>query len=116
MAGEKPDELFGLMREEFTRRGLLRRAVRLSLGEGIYSVRCDEDCFTIYRVNERPHLPPGLPGWVVCRLSSSECFSLDEDEAVPDLSRAGQGADFHAQKARVWAEMVLARLGRNDNV
>jgi hypothetical protein len=79
-------------------------------------VRCDEDCFTIYRINERPHLPPGLPGWVVCRLSGSECFSLDKDEAAPAVSPPEEGVALHMQMARIWADMVLARLGQDDNV
>lgn len=102
-------ELFDLLRDEFTRKGLLRRAMRFTADDKVYSVRCDEDCFTIYHLNKKPHLPPGLPGWVVCRISDNDCFSLDEVE--PDRLPSSDGsADGHVDTARAWSELVLAGL------
>ena len=50
-------------------------------------MRCDDACFSVYRVNDKSYLPPGLPGWMVCRVSADECFSLDQDEASCGLDQ-----------------------------
>ena len=109
MSEKTLSELFGSVRDEFDRKGLLRRAVRLVAHDKIYSVRCDEDCFTVYRINKNPHLPPGLPGWMVCRISDSECFGLDEVEPR-DLTPMEKMAEGQIATARAWAELVLAGL------
>ena len=105
--------LFGQVRDEFSRKGLLRRAVRFTADDKIYSVRCDEDCFTVYCINKRPHLPPGLPGWMVCRISSDDCFSLDESGDFGRSSLCGQHAQGRLETARAWAELVLAGLDKS---
>lgn len=103
-------ELFGLVRDEFARKGLLRRAMRITAHDTVYSVRCDEDCFTVYRINKNPHLPPGLPGWVVCRISNDDCFCLNEVEELGVSSSGGLGADEQVGTARAWTDLVLASL------
>lgn len=101
-------ELFERVRAEFERRGLLRRVLRLNLAGRVYSVRCDADCFSLYRINEKPHLPPGLPGWTVCRLGLGECFSLDQQEvACPEPASPEALA-----QAEAWVQAVVALLDR----
>ncbi|MBI5522683.1 MAG: hypothetical protein HY910_08655 [Desulfarculus sp.] len=97
-------------REAFASRGLLRCSLRVSLGERLYSVRCDEECFSVYRVNDKPFLPPGLPGWMVCRLSAQECFSLDQDEKACALPQTPE----QLAQARAWLELVLEHLPAED--
>lgn len=101
----QPD-LFAQVRDEFARRGLLGRVVRLQQRGRFYSVRCDEDCFVVYRVNDRAHLPPGLPGWVVCRLSSGGCFSLDPADDSCDWPPEGPGLEA----AAAWVTAVTEAL------
>jgi hypothetical protein len=96
-------QLFGQLRAEFEDRGLLRRALRMEREGRLYSVRCDQDCFTVYRVNQNPHLPPGLPGWMVCRVTAWECFSLDENEAVC----VPAGGEAQLAEAHFWARAAL---------
>lgn len=113
MAGQDCVRLFERVRDAFAQRGLLGRALRLEALGHAYSVRCDERCFTVYRVNEKPHLPPGLPGWTVCRLGVDECFSLALAE--PEGSPEGQGGEAgpqitHLDQAEAWVELVVARL------
>lgn len=98
--------LFEMVHESFARRGVLGRALRIEHQGRLYSVRCDDDCFTVYRINDRPFLPPGLPGWSVCRLGRAECFSLELGGAACPLPQDEE----HLAQARAWAEMVLARL------
>lgn len=106
MVEDSQAAIFAQAREAFARRGLLRRSLRLSLAGRLYSVRCDEDCFSLYRVNDKPFLPPGLPGWMVCRLSAGECFSLDQDEKACPLPQTPE----QLAQARAWLEMVLEVL------
>ncbi|BEQ15400.1 hypothetical protein [Desulfoferula mesophila] len=106
--GEPGKELFDLVLREFARRDLLDQVVRVRVYGRFYSARCDAECFSLYRINERPHVPPGLPGWTVCRLARSECFSLDlSEEAVPEPS-SGQAL----AEARAWVERLLAALDK----
>jgi hypothetical protein len=101
-------ELFTHIKDEFSRRGLLRKVVRLSSNGDQYSVRCDDDCFTVYRINSRSLNPTGMPGWMVCRLSTRECFSLDERHSACHW----RGTQGHLDQARQWAHLVVRLLDR----
>jgi hypothetical protein len=104
-------ELFEQVRREFEQRGLLGQVLRLNLEGKTYSARCDDQCFSLYRITEKPHLPPGLPGWTVCRLGSGECFSLDPEQEF----NAGEVSEPDSEAALVWAEAVLAVLDNLGN-
>lgn len=106
MADQDCARLFELVHEAFAQRGLLGRALRVEAQGRVYSVRCDDGCFTVYRVNEKPHIPPGLPGWTVCRLGPGQCFSLAADEAFTPGAETG----VHLDQAEAWVELVIARL------
>jgi len=108
MTPMRAEELFGLVQREFSQRGLLGRVVSVRLLGRAYSVRCDMDCFSLYRVNEKPHVPPGLPGWTVCRLGAAECFSLDASEnACPEPA-----SPQSLSEARAWVERILSALDK----
>jgi hypothetical protein len=106
MASDPQAEMFAKALEAFSRRGLLRQTLRVSHEGRLYSVRCDQDCFSVYRVNQKPFVPPGMPGWMVCRLTREECFSLDAEE------RTCQGPQTPEQlaEAQAWLELVLGLL------
>lgn len=106
MSAESQDSLFARARQAFQDRGLLGRALRIEWQGRLYSVRCDEACFSLYRVNEKSYLPPGLPGWMVCRLWASGCFSLDQGEASCGLPHTPE----QAEQAAAWLEMAISRL------
>lgn len=96
--------IFARAYQAFSARGLLSQSLRLGHGERIYSVRCDNDCLSVYRINDKPFLPPGLPGWIVCRLSRQECFSLDQEEQACQLHQTTE------QLAQAAAWLVLELL------
>ncbi len=99
------EELLARAREAFAARGLMGKVVAFVAGGRRFHARCDRECFTVYEVNQTPHLPPGLPGWMVCRLGVGQCFGLAPGESCPppvgqgELARAGQ-----------WVELTLASL------
>ena len=106
MPASTNQDLFAKVRSEFERRGLLGRALRFSSGGGLYSMRCDLSGFTIYRINSKPHLPPGLPGWTVCRLSPQECIALADQRAVcPPPREENMGGN-----AAAWVALAISVL------
>ncbi|MCB2228975.1 MAG: hypothetical protein KQH53_20035 [Desulfarculaceae bacterium] len=110
MPNQRAEALFSLVLGEFSQRGLLGRAIEVRLLGRAYSVRCDLECFSLYRVNERPHVPPGMPGWTVCRLSAAECFSLDASEnACPDPA-----SPESLSEARAWVERIISALDKTN--
>jgi hypothetical protein len=44
-----------------------------------YLVSCDAQAFTVYRLVEHGHLPPGQPGWPVCLVTGEVVV----DETIP---------------------------------
>ncbi len=105
---KRGQDLFDLVHREFHRRGLLGQVIRVQVYGRTYSARCDTECFSLYRINERPHVPPGMPGWTVCRLAGAECFSLDlREEACPEPS-----SPQALEEARAWVERLLAALDK----
>ena len=106
MECELNQEIFRGIRGEFDQLGLLGRVVKLKLDGKLFSVRCDDRVFTVYRVNSGAHLPPGLPGYAVCRLAPDECFALDRAEALD----AGCLDQDHLNQARDWARLALAEI------
>lgn len=100
------DQLFTEARAAFAARGLLRQAIRVREGGRAYSLRCDDACFTVYRINDKPFLPPGEPGWMVCRLEGGVCFSLD-----PEGQTCGLPLDpARLAAARTWVELAKKHL------
>lgn len=106
MSEEMQKDTLAQLRDEFSRRGLLGETLRIENGGKLFSVRCDDRCFTVYRINQQNHLPPGLPGWSVCRLEEGGCFSLDQAEKVCPPLASGQ----EWEQVLVWVNMVLGHL------
>ncbi|MCA1988202.1 MAG: hypothetical protein LDL07_03520 [Desulfarculus sp.] len=106
MEPDPRDQLFAAVRAAFATRGLLRQAIRIREGGRAYSLRCDDECFTVYRINDKPFLPPGEPGWMVCRLEGGACFSLDPEGDTCGLPPDPAGLEA----ARAWAELALKHL------
>ena len=106
MVGETSQDLFAKVRSEFERRGLLGRALRFSSGGGSYSMRCDRNGFTVYRINQQSHLPPGLPGWTVCCLTPQECVALADKRAVCPLPEE----ETMGGNAAAWVELAIMVL------
>ena len=111
MAQDALDDLFARVRAAFAARDRLRQTIRVREGGRIYSLRCDDACFTVYRVNDRAFLPPGEPGLVVCRLEPGGCFSLepgtDACRLPPDPARL--------EAARAWVAMAIDHLDRRQD-
>jgi NifB/MoaA-like Fe-S oxidoreductase len=99
--------LFQRVHAEFSSRGLLGRPLRLTLDAELYRVICDDRCFSVYRINSRPNLPPGVPGWTVCRLSAEQCLGRGAHEC-----QAGDWLEHpHLEEACRWVENIIKQLG-----
>ncbi len=98
--GGEPGEQLARVQEFFRARGLFGH--RLALGQGgcTYRITCDERAFAVFRVNEARGLPPGNPGWMVCRLDRDSLF---EECRTPGLCQ-GHLACPHDLGA--WLELI----------
>jgi len=63
---DSPGAIFQRLQERFRELGLLEQTLTLSHRGHQYLARCDEHAFTVYRLLDNSHLPPGQPGWPVC--------------------------------------------------
>lgn len=95
-----PAEQLDKVREFFRARGLLGKKLNLQVGGQTYRLVCDDRALAVFRVNERKGLPPGNPGWMVCRLDRDSLF---EECASPGLNQC-QLACPHT--LRDWLELV----------
>lgn len=103
---EQSAELFAKVHRVFGEKGLLGRSHRIMVGKRKVRVLCDEASFTVYAVNEYYHLPPGVPGWMVCRLTASDFCAMAEDQ--PDFE--GECEEGNLDSAAVWVEAVLGSI------
>ena len=86
MAGTLPSAaLLSQIQARFQELGLYGQKVTLTHHGRKYTARCDDHAFSIYRVNENGHLPPGVPGWPVCLVTA--------DTAVDEYSHPALAED-----------------------
>jgi hypothetical protein len=90
--GKEPAPVLAQIQQLFRELGLYQQKLCLSHRGQKYLVQCDDTAFTIYRVNEQCHLPPGRPGWPVCLVTSevivdeSSPPTLEVDDFYPGLT------------------------------
>jgi len=65
--------------EIFEGKGWLNKHLRIKYQDKTYRVHCNEQLFFAYRINEYSYLPPGAPGWFVCKVGQDYVF----DESGP---------------------------------
>ncbi len=81
-----PAELLQKIQDLFRELGLLGQRVELVHQGRKYLACCDDHSFSIYRLLEQCHIPPGAPGWPVCLVTEETVIDetspphLKEDE------------------------------------
>jgi hypothetical protein len=95
-----PGERLDLVREFFRCRGLFGQSLELKCEEQTYRLICDERAMAVFRVNRNQVLPPGNPGWMVCRLDNDSLF---EECAEPGLAECRLSCPNSLQD---WLELV----------
>ena len=78
-----PAKLLGQIQALFKELGLFERAVEVSHQGRLYAVRCDAEAFTIYRLVEQCHIPPGSPGWPVCLVTAETILDETSPPQLP---------------------------------
>jgi len=58
----------------FNGKGWLNQKVAIRSGGISYLLFCDESRFFAYRMNDNWGVPPGVPGWPVCLVTSDHVF------------------------------------------
>jgi len=74
-----PAKLLHDIQERFREWGLFEQTLTLSHRGHQYLARCDEHAFSVYRLLDKGHLPPGQPGWPVCLVTAEAVI----DETCP---------------------------------
>lgn len=89
-----PAELLRRIQALFRELGLFEKKLTLTHQGQQYLARCDAHAFTIYRLLEKCHVPPGTPGWPVCLVTQETIIDetspphLEEDEFASGLTLA----------------------------
>jgi len=90
-----PAELLHRIQDRFRKLGLLGEKLILSHQGRQYLASCDDQAFTVYRLVEHCHIPPGRPGWPVCLVTAETVVDetsppqMPEDEFASGLSLEG---------------------------
>jgi hypothetical protein len=92
---ESPAELLGRIQAMFRARGIFGSTLTLAHRGEKYLASCDAQAFTVYRLVEKCHVPPGRPGWPVCLVTAEVVVDetspphLPEDEFASGLGLEG---------------------------
>ncbi len=91
-ADTSPTELLGRIQDLFRELGLFEQRLALTHEGQKYLSSCNGAAFTVYRLNENSHVPPGIPGWPVCLVTAEAVIDetsppfLAEDEFASGLT------------------------------
>ena len=95
-----PGQRLEMVREFFRCRGLFGQSLELSHQDQTYRLICDERALAVFRVNHNQGVPPGNPGWMVCRLDNDSLF---EECEAPGLAGCKPAC---SQALQDWLELV----------
>jgi hypothetical protein len=74
-----PESVFRGIQDLFREVGLFEKTLTLTHQGQKYLARCDAYAFTVYRLIDKCHVPPGAPGWPVCLVTPEAAI----DETCP---------------------------------
>ncbi|MDP3181843.1 MAG: hypothetical protein Q8M54_03375 [Desulfobaccales bacterium] len=77
----RPAEVLAQIQALFKKLGLFEKKLTLSHQGHKYLASCDSQSFTVYRLIEKCHHPPGEPGWPVCLVTRETI--IDETSPPP---------------------------------
>jgi hypothetical protein len=100
-----PGRRLETVREFFRLRGLFGQSLELNHQEQRYRLICDERALAVFRVNHNQGLPPGNPGWMVCRLDNDSLFEECDEPGLAGCKLACP----HGLKE--WLELVDENFG-----
>ena len=84
-----PPELLARIQEVFRNLGRLGEKLTLTHEGRRYLVSCDEEAFTVYRLLDQGHRPPGRPGWPVCLVTAETVIDETGQPALKDEFASG---------------------------
>ncbi|MDP2044859.1 MAG: hypothetical protein Q8L00_01475 [Deltaproteobacteria bacterium] len=101
---DSPAELLGRIQARFRELGLFGSTLTLAHNGEKYLAACDDYAFTVYRLVDRCHVPPGRPGWPVCLVTAQT--------VVDETSPPHQADDEFASGLGLeeWLELIEAAI------
>jgi len=79
-----PSQVLAQIQSLFKELALFHRKLTLSHQGRTYLASCDDHSFTVYRLIDRCHLPPGQPGWPVCLVTPE---TIIDETSPPHLEQ-----------------------------
>jgi hypothetical protein len=101
-----PAELLRRIQDLFRKLGLLGQTLTLDHQGQKYLVGCDAEAFTVYRLVEHCHFPPGAPGWPVCLVTAE---TIIDETSPPHLPEDEFAAGLSLQE---WLELIQTAIAR----
>jgi hypothetical protein len=100
-----PAELLQKIQDLFRELGLLGQRVELVHQGRKYLACCDDLSFSIYRLLEHCHIPPGAPGWPVCLVT--------EETVVDETSPPHHPEDEFSSGLTLqnWLDLIVEKFG-----
>lgn len=98
-------ELLARARELFQRLGLPDEGLEVVHRGRRFRIQCDPDAFVVRRLATSQGVPPGVSGWVVCRVDATGCF---EECSAPGLGEDPLGCELSFDD---WLELAAATRG-----
>ena len=91
-AATRPKEMLREFVQIFHKRGWLNQNIRIAHSNSRYWIFCNETSFHAYRINDHCHLPPGVPGWLVCIVKADRI--INDSEMSPFTSTEPSAQDW----------------------
>jgi hypothetical protein len=80
----RPAEVLAQIQALFKELGLFEKKLTISHQGHQYLASCDSQSFTIYRLIDQCHLPPGEPGWPVCLVTRENIIDESSPPHIPE--------------------------------
>lgn len=102
----RPAELLGRIQDLFRELGVFDQTLTLTHRGRKYLARCDAHAFTVYRLIDNCHIPPGDPGWPVCLVT--------EDAVIDETSPPQTGQDEFASGLALadWLNLIESQFSK----
>ena len=101
---------FSEIQHIFRENKILNKKISIEHEGKLYRLWCNDQSFSIYRVNPHQNIPPGIPGWTVCLINkTTDCDECCTSSTVSGHLKCGL-------KINDWMDKVRQYCRQNSEV